>query len=143
MSKSYYDIAFTPAVCAFQERDGSRDHYGAVGAGPAGLGQQEASFIEAADHFFQATVSETGWPYVQHRGGPAGFLKVLDAQTIGFADLGGNRQFISLGNLSHDGRIALILMDWVAKRRLKVMGRVRLADRADDPALVARLAVPD
>lgn len=142
MSKSYYDIAFTPAVCAFQQRDGSRDHYGAVGAGPAGLGQQEASFIEAADHFFQASVGETGWPYVQHRGGPAGFLKVIDAQTIGFADLGGNRQFISLGNLTHDGRIALILMDWMAKRRLKLMGRVRLVERADDPALVARLAVP-
>jgi ferredoxin-NADP reductase/predicted pyridoxine 5'-phosphate oxidase superfamily flavin-nucleotide-binding protein len=142
MSHPYYDIAFTPAVCAQQERDGSRDHYGDADAGPSRLGQQETSFIAAADHFFQATVGETGWPYVQHRGGPAGFLKVLDAHTIGFADLRGNRQFISLGNLTQDGRISMILMDWVAKRRLKLMGRVRIVDGADDPALVAQLAVP-
>ena len=142
MSHPYFDIAFTPAVCALQEHHGSRAQYGAFDNGRAGLGEQEASFIEAADHFFQATVGETGWPYVQHRGGPAGFMRVLDAHTIGFADLQGNRQFISLGNLSHDGRIALILMDWVAKRRLKLMGRVRVVERADDPALVASVAVP-
>lgn len=142
MSHPYFDIAFTPAVCALQSREGSRAQYGAFDSEGAGLGRQEASFIEAADHFFQATVGETGWPYVQHRGGPAGFLKVLDAHTIGFADLRGNRQFISLGNLSHDGRIALILMDWVAKRRLKLMGRVRVVERDDDPDLLARLAVP-
>ncbi|MES2295509.1 MAG: 2Fe-2S iron-sulfur cluster-binding protein [Pseudomonadota bacterium] len=141
MSHPYYDLAFTPTVCALQERDGSRAHYGGADDAPgdARLGPQEVAFIEAADHFFQASVGETGWPYVQHRGGPAGFLKVLDARTIGFADLAGNRQFISLGNLTKDGRIALIIMDWVCKRRLKLMGRVRIAD---DAATLARLAVP-
>jgi predicted pyridoxine 5'-phosphate oxidase superfamily flavin-nucleotide-binding protein len=142
MSHPYYDIAFTPAVRALQERDGSGEHYAGASGGPAVLSEREASFIEAADHFFQATVSETGWPYVQHRGGPAGFLKVVDAHTIGFADLRGNRQFISVGNLAHDGRIALILMDWAAKRRLKLMGRVRVVEASADPALLAQLAVP-
>lgn len=142
MSHPYFDRAFTPAVCALQERHGSRAQYAAFHNAGVGLGQQEASFIEAADHFFQATVGETGWPYVQHRGGPAGFLRVLDAHTIGFADLQGNRQYISLGNLSHDGRIALILMDWVAKRRIKLMGRVRVVERNEDADLVARVAVP-
>ncbi len=142
MSHPYFNIAFTPAVRALQERDGSGEHYAGVSAGPAALSEREASFIEAADHFFQATVSETGWPYVQHRGGPPGFLKVVDAHTIGFADLRGNRQFISVGNLSHDGRVALILMDWVAKRRLKLMGRVRVVEASADPELLAQLAVP-
>lgn len=142
MHHAYFDLAFTPAVCALQEQHGSRAQYASFAHEWTGLGQQEAGFIEAADHFFQATVSETGWPYVQHRGGPAGFLRVLDAHTIGFADLSGNRQFISLGNLAHDGRIALILMDWVAKRRLKLMGRVRIVERVADPELVQRLAVP-
>lgn len=142
MSHPYYDIAFTPAVRKLQERDGSGEHYAGASGGAAALSEREASFIEAADHFFQATVSETGWPYVQHRGGPAGFLKVVDAHTIGFADLRGNRQFISVGNLVHDGRVALILMDWVARRRLKLMGRVRVVEASADPDLLAQLAVP-
>lgn len=141
MSHPYYDLAFTPAVCALQKQRGSRGHYARVHAG-AEFGQHEVGFIEAADHFFQATVGETGWPYVQHRGGPAGFVRVLDARTIGFADLQGNQQYISLGNLSSDGRIALILMDWVAKRRLKLMGRVRIVERQEDPELVKRVAIP-
>jgi ferredoxin-NADP reductase/predicted pyridoxine 5'-phosphate oxidase superfamily flavin-nucleotide-binding protein len=129
-------------VRALQEKNGSRAQYSTFYDEEHGVSQQEAAFIEAADHFFQASVSETGWPYVQHRGGPAGFLKVIDRNTIGFADLRGNRQFISQGNLSHDGRIALFLMDWVAKRRLKIMGRARIVERDDDPELVAKLAVP-
>jgi ferredoxin-NADP reductase/predicted pyridoxine 5'-phosphate oxidase superfamily flavin-nucleotide-binding protein len=142
MSHPYFDLAFTPAVRAFQEEHGSREQYAAFHHAGIGLGQQEASYIESVDHFFQATVGETGWPYVQHRGGPAGFMRVLDAHTIGFADLQGNRQYISLGNLSQDGRIALILMDWVAKRRLKLMGRVRVVERHEDAELVARVAMP-
>lgn len=141
MSHPYFDIAFTPAVRAHQQQRGSRAQYAAFTRDSAALGQQEADFITAADHFFQASVGETGWPYVQHRGGPAGFLHVLDAHTIGYADLSGNRQFISLGNLGQDGRIAMILMDWVAKRRLKLMGRVRIVERTQDPALVDSLAV--
>ncbi|MET3135349.1 hypothetical protein AAKU55_005657 [Oxalobacteraceae bacterium GrIS 1.11] len=75
MSHPYFDLAFTPAVCALQERNGSREQYAAFHNAGVGLGQQEARYIEAADHFFQATVGETGWPYVQHRGGPTGFLR--------------------------------------------------------------------
>lgn len=141
MSHPYYDIAFTPAVRALQAHDGSREHYGSADFEPGStrLGEHETRFIEAADHFFQATVGETGWPYVQHRGGPAGFLKVLGAHTIAFADLSGNRQFISLGNLSRDERIAFIIMDWVARRRIKIMGRVRFAT---DTETLARVAMP-
>lgn len=145
MGHAYYNIAFTRSVKAAQERHGSRRIYGHLDqedAGGARLDEREIAFLAAADHFFQASVSETGWPYVQHRGGPAGFLRVLDQRTIGFADLGGNRQYISLGNLQHDDRVALIIVDWSARRRLKLMGWVSLVEASEDPELVARLAVP-
>lgn len=115
MARSFADIAFTPGVREFQTRMGSRRSYAAldeVDARGTELGEREADFIAERDGFYQATVGETGWPYVQFRGGPAGFLKVLDAKTIGYADFRGNVQYISAGNLSHDGRIALILMDY-------------------------------
>ena len=91
---------------------------------------RERDFIAARDGFYQASVSETGWPYVQFRGGPPGFLKVLDAATIAYADFRGNRQYISTGNLAEDGRVSLILMDYANRRRLKIWGRARLVDRA-------------
>ncbi|MBV6323776.1 pyridoxamine 5'-phosphate oxidase family protein [Duganella violaceipulchra] len=145
MGHAYYDIAFTDSVKSMQEKRGSRRLYAGAGQenlGDVRLGTRETEFIAQADHFFQSTIGETGWPYVQHRGGPPGFLKVIDRYTIGFADLGGNRQYISLGNLSGDGRIALIIMDWSARRRLKIMGRVTLVDAASDRGLVASLAMP-
>lgn len=146
MSHPYFDLAFTPAVRALQEQAGSRSNYEAMGArsdGDCRLGHAEAAFLQAADHFFMATVGETGWPYVQHRGGAAGFLRVLDARTIGFADFGGNRQFISTGNLSQDGRVALFVMDWINKQRLKLMGRARVVDPAAEPELARRLQSED
>jgi hypothetical protein len=89
-----------------------------------------------------ATVSETGWPYIQHRGGPAGFLKVLDEKTIGFADFRGNRQYISAGNLKFETRVSLFLMDYASKSRLKILGRARMVDATDEVTL-KRLALPN
>jgi ferredoxin-NADP reductase/predicted pyridoxine 5'-phosphate oxidase superfamily flavin-nucleotide-binding protein len=145
MSRAYSDIAFTPAVRAVQARLGSRSGYAPLDHTEDrrdALGDDEAAFIEARDGFYQATVSETGWPYVQFRGGPAGFLKVLDDKTIGYADFRGNVQYISVGNLQGNDRISIILMDYANQRRLKILGRVRLVDERDDPALVARLELP-
>jgi len=145
MSRAYSDIAFTPTVRAVQTRLGSRSGYEPLDHTEDrrdALGDAEAAFIEARDGFYQATVSETGWPYVQFRGGPAGFLKVLDAKTIGYADFRGNVQYISIGNLNGNERVSIILMDYANQRRLKILGRVRLVDERDDPALVARLELP-
>jgi hypothetical protein len=146
MSRAFSDIAFTPAVRALQTRMGSRAAYARLDHADdarATLTPDEAAFIEARDGFYQATVSETGWPYVQFRGGPAGFLKVLDAKTVGYADFRGNVQYVSVGNLEGDGRVALILMDYANRRRLKVLGRARLVQESEDPALLARLVLPD
>lgn len=145
MTRAYADIAFTPTVRAMQSRMGSRSSYQRLEGVPQpaeALSDDEVAFIEASDGFFQATVSETGWPYVQFRGGPAGFLKVLDATTIGYADFRGNRQYISVGNLQGDDRLSMILMDFAHQRRLKIMGRARLVEAEADPALMERLALP-
>ena len=145
MSRAYSDIAFTPTVRAVQTRLGSRSGYAPLDHADDrrdALGEAEAAFIEGRDGFYQATVSETGWPYVQFRGGPAGFLKVLDAKTIAYADFRGNVQYISVGNLNGNDRVSIILMDYAKRRRLKILGRVRLVDQADDGALMARLEMP-
>jgi predicted pyridoxine 5'-phosphate oxidase superfamily flavin-nucleotide-binding protein len=144
-TRSYYDIAFTPAVRAAQSRMGSREAYAAFDGGdgrPDPLTAEEVEFIQARDGFYQASVSETGWPYVQFRGGPQGFLKVLDPNTIAYADFRGNVQYISAGNLAGNDRVALMLMDYANRRRLKVLGRARLVDAREIPALAARLAMP-
>jgi predicted pyridoxine 5'-phosphate oxidase superfamily flavin-nucleotide-binding protein len=142
MARAFSEITFTPAVRTMQTRQGSAAAYDRLLApetDPANrLGPDEAAFIHARDGFYQATVSETGWPYVQFRGGPPGFLKVLDERTIGYADFRGNRQYVSTGNLATDDRIALILMDYPNRRRLKILGRARVED---DPDLAARLHV--
>jgi len=129
MPRAFTKLAFTPSVKAVQERQGSRElnlaHERA--ADPhARLGPAERAFLEERDGFYQATVAESGWPYVQFRGGPPGFLKVLDDETIGYADLSGNRQYLSVGNLEHNPRVALILIDYEERRRLKVWGEVTL-----------------
>ncbi|MBS0374708.1 MAG: pyridoxamine 5'-phosphate oxidase family protein [Proteobacteria bacterium] len=144
MGHRFAELAFTPGVRAIQDRAGSRAHYARLEGGPEThglLGDEERAFLAARDSLYMASVSETGWPYVQHRGGPLGFLKVLDERTIGFADFRGNRQYVSAGNLSHDPRVALILVDYPARRRLKLLGRARLVERADG-ATLARLATP-
>ena len=145
MARAFSEIAFTPAVRAAQQRQGSAAMYDRMLAPEAEranlLGPEEAAFVEARDGFYQATVSETGWPYVQFRGGPPGFLKVLDEQAIAYADFRGNRQYVSTGNLAGDDRISLILMDYPNRRRLKVFGRARLVEKDADPDLVDRLHV--
>ena len=129
MSHAFANIAFTPAVREAQARDGSRARYARAfessdAVRNAELGLDEEAFIHAQRSFYMATVSETGWPYVQHRGGSPGFLRVVDPKTLSFTDLPGNRQFISVGNLAHDDRVALILVDYAHRRRLKILGRL-------------------
>ncbi len=135
MSHAFADIAFTPSVKAAQQRDGSRSGYARNFEGEAEafndrLGEAEREFIAAQRSFYMATVSETGWPYVQHRGGPRGFLKVLDDKTLAFADYAGNRQLISVGNLAVNDRVAMILMDYAQRARLKILGRLSVQDLA-------------
>ena len=145
MVRAFAKIAFTPGIKAAQTRMGSREAYSGAELGAdevVELGSHEIEFITARDSFYQGTVGENGWPYVQHRGGPPGFLKVLDPRTIGYADFAGNRQYISVGNLSGDDRVSLILMDYPGQRRLKLWGRARLVDEDAEPALVARLESP-
>lgn len=146
MARAFAKIAFTPNVQAAQVRMGSREAYRSTELGEpetVELSAYEIEFIGARDSFYQGTVGENGWPYVQHRGGPTGFLKVLDAHTIGYADFSGNRQYISVGNLEGDNRVSLFLMDYPGQRRLKIWGRARLIDEDTEPALIARLESPD
>jgi len=145
MGNRYAEIAFTEGVKALQTRHGSR--IAGIGRGlpaspPDRLGRREVEFIGSRDSFFMATVSETGWPYLQHRGGPPGFLHVLDAGMLGFADFRGNRQYISAGNLAANERVALILLDYARRRRLKVLGRARLVEATEDATLVEQLHPP-
>ena len=147
MSHAFADIAFTPSVKAAQQRDGSRAGYARNFEGDAEvsndrLGDAEADFIGAQRSFYMATVSETGWPYLQHRGGPRGFLKVLDATTLAFADYAGNRQLISVGNLAVNDRVALILVDYAQRVRLKVLGRLTVRDLSAQDALTRILVDP-
>jgi predicted pyridoxine 5'-phosphate oxidase superfamily flavin-nucleotide-binding protein len=137
MPHAYAEIAFTPKVREVQQRAGSAEIYARLlspeRSDGAALGQREAAFLSARDGVFQATVSETGWPYVQFRGGAPGFLKVIDQRTIGYADYRGNRQYISVGNLQHDGRVAIIAVDYARRKRLKLWGRARITE---DPEVV-------
>jgi predicted pyridoxine 5'-phosphate oxidase superfamily flavin-nucleotide-binding protein len=132
---------FTPHVQAVQTAMGSRMAYARLADTAAGeaLGPDEVEFITAHDSFYLATVSETGWPYVQHRGGPPGFIKIIDDRTIGFADYRGNRQYISVGNLATEHRVSLFLMDYPQRRRLKLLGLARIVSQKDDPDLLAQL----
>jgi uncharacterized protein len=144
MSYGFLDIAATPSVRAGQAAMGS-EHLWQNFKGHRefdAFTPDEVTFIARRDSFYMATVSQTGWPYVQHRGGPAGFLKVEDTKTLAFADYRGNRQYISIGNLAADDRVALILMDYPAKARLKIYAHVEAVALSADPALTERVAVP-
>ncbi|MFO0892759.1 MAG: pyridoxamine 5'-phosphate oxidase family protein [Isosphaeraceae bacterium] len=137
------DVAFTPAVKAIQERKGSRTAYARMeraGGWQTTVTPDLADFLAGLDMFYLGTASAEGQPYVQYRGGPPGFLKVIDARTLGFADLGGNRQYITLGNLSENPRAFVFLMDYANRQRVKLWGKARVVD--DDPALLERLADP-
>ncbi len=130
------DVAFTPAVAAAQARKGSRDMCARLEMGDR-VDDRLAAFIAERDSFFLASASADGQPYIQHRGGPPGFLHVIDDRTLGFADFRGNRQFISTGNFSENPKAFVFLMDYAHRRRIKLWGRVGVVD--DDPALIARL----
>ena len=137
MGRRFAELAFTPKVKEQQQLHDSRQQYERVeqaGRPDSELGPQEQAFIRQRDEFYMATVSETGWPYIQYRGGDKGFLIIVDDHTLGFADLRGNKQYISIGNLQHDSRVALFLMDYPAQRRLKIFGRARIHE-GDDTAL--------
>jgi len=129
MIKSFGSLVFTPVVKTLQERYGSRRQYARIeqlGDMPGGLGPEERDFLGERDTLYMASLGETGWPYVQHRGGPKGFLKVIDERTIAFADFRGNKQYISTGNLMTDNRVALILVDYPRQLRLKILGRAEI-----------------
>ena len=143
MGHKFAEIAFTESVQKVQAAQGSLKAYSRLHGGEDFnhlLGQQEADFIAARDSFYMASVSETGWPYVQHRGGPEGFVRVLDESTIGFADFRGNKQYVSVGNINGDNRISLFFMDYPNRTRLKMLGRVELID-IEDRELLARLEI--
>ena len=142
MAARYQEIMFTPSVRAAQHR-----FYGRAAAPlPTGtddpLTPDAIEFIRARDSFYLGTVSPTGWPYIQHRGGAPGFLHVLDERRLAFADYKGNRQMISTGHLAEDARVSLFLMDYAARERLKILGRARVISAREDPELAAALADP-
>ncbi len=144
MAYGFLDIAVTPSVKAAQEANGSA-HLWTDFKGHRDFDrftENEVAFIGDRDGFYIATISETGWPYVQHRGGPRGFLRVIDDKTLAFADFAGNRQYISLGNLAADARASLILMDYANRRRLKIFAHVEVRSLADDPTLAEAIATP-
>jgi len=145
MAHAYAELAFTDDVRRAQETMGSREFYARSEHADEEthrlLGETEAGFIAARDSFYMATVGADGWPYVQHRGGPVGFVRVLDEATLGFADFRGNRQYVSVGNLAGNDRVSLFFMDYANRRRLKMLGHVRLID-AQDRVTLDRLAQP-
>lgn len=138
------DIAFTPAVKAAQARKGSRRSYERMeekGSWPSRITPELAQFIAAQTSVFLATANLDGQPYIQHRGGPPGFLRVIDEATIGFADFAGNRQYITIGNLTDNPRAYLFLIDYLHRRRIKIWGKARVVE--DDAALTRRLMPAD
>jgi uncharacterized protein len=138
-------LAFTKAVKDVQESLGSRKAYARIEAGgdaPDVIGEDEAAFLAERDSFYMASVGETGWPYIQHRGGPKGFVRVLDEHTLGFADYRGNRQYVSAGNVSKDDRVALIFVDYPSRTRLKVLAHAQQVTQEEAPETFAKLAVP-
>ncbi|GAA3938564.1 pyridoxamine 5'-phosphate oxidase family protein [Actinoplanes auranticolor] len=146
MSAHYADIAFTDQVGEVQERYGSQEFYARRRNrhfGPDRFTSDVRTFLAARDSFYLATVSESGWPYVQYRGGPPGFLRVRDDNTIAWADFQGNLQYISTGNIAGDNRVALIVMDYPHRRRLKIYGHARVVYPDDDADLIAELSNPD
>jgi predicted pyridoxine 5'-phosphate oxidase superfamily flavin-nucleotide-binding protein len=144
MQKVQSNPSFSPSVLQQQEARGSRKHYARVEGNQgwrAEIDEELASFIAARDHFYLSSVSAGGQPYIQHRGGPKGFLKVLGPTTLGIADFGGNRQYVSLGNIADNPKVMIFLMDYANRRRVKIWAEARVIE--DDPDLIARLSDPD
>ena len=146
MAHNFGSLVFTPVVKALQERYGSRRQYARMesdGASQDRLGEDESAFLAERDSFYMATIGATGWPYIQHRGGPAGFLKVIDERTIAFADFRGNKQYITTGNLATDNRVALILVDYPRQARLKLLGRAEIFEGEPARPWIERLRDPN
>ena len=142
---SFGGLVFTPLVKMLQERYGSRRQYArmeAADTGPARLGDFEREFLAERDSFYWATTGITGWPYVQHRGGPKGFLKVIDDRTLALADFRGNKQYISTGNLLSDDRVAMILVDYPRRARLKILGHVEVLEGEAAQPWLEQVSVP-
>ncbi len=143
---SFASLVFTPLVKKLQERHGSRRQYARM---EEFRGSQdrftdfELEFLAQRDSFYLATVGSTGWPYVQHRGGPKGFLKVIDDHTLAFADLRGNKQYISTGNLQSDSRVAIIMVDYPRQARLKILGRVEIFEGDQAESWLPKVRVPE
>ena len=142
---NYSQIAFTEAVKDFQVRYGSRASYGRQEEFryTDGLTESEEDFIAHQDNFYMATISESGYPYIQFRGGPKGFLKVLDHETLGFIDFGGNKQYISTGNLVTNNKVALFMLDQAAKARLKIFAEASILNIDDNAELYDKLNLDD
>ncbi|MCB0518439.1 MAG: pyridoxamine 5'-phosphate oxidase family protein [Lewinellaceae bacterium] len=142
---NYAKLAFTDAVKALQEANGSRRSYDRVEKTNVtdGLGVNEIAFIEDQDHFFMASFGENGYPYIQHRGGPRGFLKVLDPNTLAFVDFGGNKQYITVGNLQTNPNVSLILVSYPHRARLKIYAKARVVELADNPELFEKIDPAD
>lgn len=139
MAKNFKSLAFTESVKTAQGKYGAPAIYQKPGPDQYQLSQREVSMIEDRDSFYMATVGENGWPYVQFRGGPKGFLKVLDDETIGYADFQGNMQYISTGNINSTKKASLILLDYPTKRRLKIWAEAEILDPEDHPGLMEQL----
>ncbi|MET0546218.1 MAG: pyridoxamine 5'-phosphate oxidase family protein [Caulobacterales bacterium] len=142
MSYPYADILFTDNVKQAQAQNGAREFAERMAQNDRDftLGANEAEFLAAQDHFFMATISQSGWPYVQHRGGPPGFIQVLDERRFAFPDFRGNRQYISLGNLAGDDRAAFFFIDYPRKSRLKALGHIAVRTKDEEPDVIARFA---
>ncbi|NKB90553.1 MAG: pyridoxamine 5-phosphate oxidase [Acidobacteria bacterium] len=141
---NFTDLAFTPTVRRLQEERGSRAGYERMGQQAASaLDWRATMYLQERDSFYMSTVGENGWPYVQHRGGPPGFVRVIDEQTLAFADFRGNKQYISTGNIIDNQRVAMIFMDYPNQRRLKVWALATVMSATDDPALAAAVELPD
>jgi predicted pyridoxine 5'-phosphate oxidase superfamily flavin-nucleotide-binding protein len=141
MAKNFAEIAFTDAVKALQEKYGSRKGYERMEKFNIidGLSENEMSFISNRDSFYLASIGEKNFPYIQHRGGPKGFVKVLDKNTIGFIDFSGNKQYISVGNFATNNNVALIMMDYPARARLKILAKAEIIELKANPELLSKL----
>ena len=145
MAKNFATLAFTDTVKAMQEKLGSRASYARMERDTYrdGLTQNEVGFIAQRDSFYMASIGENNFPYIQHRGGPKGFLKVLDSKRIGFIDFSGNMQYISVGNIATNNNVALIMVDYPARARLKILAKAEIVELKDDPVLYDLLEIND
>ena len=142
MAGKFLELAFTPAVCRAQEKYFGRSQRIPPQPGNDPLTADEAAFILSRDSFYMATVTEAGWPYLQHRGGAPGFLRVVSPTQLAFADYKGNRQMLSTGNVAVNDRVTLFLMDYPRRERLKILGHAKVVDARERPDLVEQLAEP-